>query len=260
MRVGRGLALLLAGTMLTGSVLADWSSHAVYVRWGSQFAEPANARDVHKTIAGYSYSAGVGDISRFANVEWLRSDADDPARNSRAGADEVYAVYRQHHWQSKGWALSWGLDAGTKNDAFAGAPRKLLAGVTHALPVSGGFAEVGLYAYKEWNYNGIVGRSVTFDPTWQLAAAWGVSVFDGAQWQGFAAVTGEKGRDGFGAPTAVESLVRTSLLWPLAEVAGGRLMAGPAVEWWQNKFGNQAGVGTENTVPMLWLEWRPGRT
>jgi hypothetical protein len=41
-----------------------------------------------------------------------------------------------------------------------------------AMPVSAGFWDIGVAAYKENNNNGIMGKSVSFDVAPSLSSAW----------------------------------------------------------------------------------------
>lgn len=79
--------------------------------------------------------------------------------------------YKSGYGYAKDLKLTARFDAGTKNTTFAPAPRKLRVGVAAALPVSAGFWDVGIQAYKESNHNGIVGKSVSFDVAPALVTA-----------------------------------------------------------------------------------------
>ena len=80
-----------------------------------------------------------------------------------------------------------------------------------------------------------------------------------AIFKGFVAITGEKGKDGFGNDTATETLLRTSVQWDLGGLAGlskGTFFAGVGYEYWKNKFGNQPSVpGSKTSAPTLHAEW-----
>ena len=86
-----------------------------------------------------------------------------------------------------GW--EFGLDFNCKNDAFAPRVQKFMTGPTMMFDVPG-FLNVGLLYIKEKNHNGIVGTSVDFDPTYRLAAAWGIPIKSiNSVFKGFATYT-----------------------------------------------------------------------
>ena len=157
--------------------------------------------------------------------------------------------------------MTFGFDAGSKDTAFAPKPLKLLIGPTVNLNIPMGFLDLSLLAYNETNNNGIVGKKVQFDTTYQFGALWGMFFNLGtpAKFTGFLAVTGPKGKDGFGNETETETLLRTSLQWDLGTLAGlnkGTFFAGIGYEYWKNKFGNRSGsTGSKNSVPVLVAEF-----
>ena len=64
--------------------------------------------------------------------------------------------------------------AGLSHTRFAPRPLKLLIGPTLNVALPVGFLDLSLLAYKETNNNGIVGKKVQFDTTYQVGATWGV--------------------------------------------------------------------------------------
>ena len=219
-------------------------------------------------FSGYKYG------TNFFSLDILRSLENDPAnRNSTSQAQELYVAYRSSVSSSKtlgmkydlgpvrDFSLTFGFDAGAKDTAFAPKPLKLLIGPTVNLNIPMGFLDLSLLAYNETNNNGIVGKKVQFDTTYQFGALWGMFFDLGtpAKFTGFMAITGAKGKDGFGVETETETLLRTSIQWDLGTLAGlnkGTFFAGVGYEYWKNKFGNPSGsTGSKNSVPVLVAEF-----
>jgi nucleoside-specific outer membrane channel protein Tsx len=269
-------ALVAAGlVVMTGTASAAvFSDTYLGYRYGPNFTEPSISGDVPKHIYMLGHFSAYKYGTNFFNLDILRSIENDPAagRGNTNQAQELYVSYR--HALSMGKTLgspvafgpvrdvsiTAGFDAGSKDTGFAPRPLKLLIGPTlnFALPV--GFLDLTLFAYNETNNNGIVGRKVQFDTTYQVGLAWGVPFTLGvpAIFKGFLAITGPKGKDGFGVETETETLLRASVQWDLGVLAGlnkGTVFAGVGYEYWKNKFGNPPGRGTETSTPTLHAEW-----
>lgn len=266
-----GLVAATAGT----ATAADFSDTFIGYRYSSSYTEPGIAQDVPKHIVQLGHFSTYKYGTNFFSLDILRSLENDPAccGPDASQAQELYLTYKHALSYSKvtGSKLSlgpirdgllmFGFDAGTKDTRFAPRPLKLVIGPAVSFALPAGFLEVSLLAYKESNNNGIVGREVDFDPTWQLGAAWAVPFTLGtsAVFKGFVSITGEKGKDGFGNDTATETLLRTSVQWDLGVLAGlnkGTVFAGVGYEYWKNKFGNQPSVpGSKTSAPTLHAEW-----
>jgi nucleoside-specific outer membrane channel protein Tsx len=219
--------------------------------------DPGIAVDVPKNIYTLGHFSGYKYGTNFFSVDILQSLANDPAhRNSTSQAQELYAVYRSalssrkilgtkyELGPVKDFLLTFGFDAGAKDTTFAPRPFKLLIGPTVNIALPVGFLDLSLLAYNETNNNGIVGKKVDFDTTWQVGALWGTFFNLGlpAKFTGFISVTGPKGKDGFGVQTVTETLMRASLQWDVGTLASlnkGTVFAGIGYEYWNNKFGNR---------------------
>lgn len=161
---------------------------------------------------------------------------------------------------AKDLSLTARIDAGSKNTTFAPAPLKLQLGVEAAMPVSAGFWNVGVAAYKETNNNGIVGKSVSFSVAPALNTAWAIPVGGIGTFGGFASIVGPKGKDGFGAETKTETLVQAKFMFDVMGPKSG-LTAGVGVEYWNNKFGCDNGTNfvknsCKATTPLLLVEYK----
>lgn len=253
---------------------AKWSDTSMSYRTGNQFREPAIAKNVSKDIVGFTHVSGYDYGQNFLNVDVLMSDKNDPARGGDTGAQEIYLVYAHQLYLGKVFdknlsfgpvkevALTTGFDLNTKDTAFAPKVRKLLVGPTLKFDIPKGFFDVSLLFYKEWNNNGIVGKSVNFDPTYRIAMAWGVPFSLGPvplSFEGFLNYTGEKGKDGFGVETDPETWSDMFIMADLGKMLMDKprtLRAGIGYEYIKNKFGSKDGsTGSKTTTPMIKVQW-----
>lgn len=264
--IGYFISATLAVAANSQAVAADWSDSSVGIRYGSNFSEAGVGKGIHKTIYNFSHASGDKLGTNYFTADVYKSDGNDPAANSFNGAQEIYGLYQRTFSFSKMLDKSDGFgpfkdislllraDMGTKNTSFAPRPRKYRAGLQAQLPVNNGFWDIGISAYQESNHNGIVGRDVRFKTTWSLTSAWSMPAGPGAI-QGFLAVTGPKGRDGFGNKTKTETLLRVSYL---VDVFGNGLKAGVAYEYWRNMYGNNEQMdstrGSRGGLPLLIVE------
>jgi len=255
------LAALALALAAPATHALDWSDNAFRYGWGPNFREPGvrtpegDGKDVAKSVLTFTHVDGYKWGGNFLNVNLLlSSDADPTNRNVNQGATEVYATYRHDLslnkiTRSKTFAfgpvrdvlLEAGVDMSTKNTAFA--PHKAMPVVGPALALNvPGFWNVAILLNKEWNNNGIVGKSVEFDTTVQFATSWGVPLFKlPLAFEGFANVNLPKGKDGFGNDTKTEVLLHPKLMWDLGPLWSSKgYQLGVGFEYWLNKFGNDA--------------------
>ncbi|HRP95797.1 MAG TPA: hypothetical protein PL143_06055 [Rhodocyclaceae bacterium] len=280
------LKALVAGTAVAATLAAVHSAHAAtwsdtYVgyRYGTRFTEPANPNKIEKHVLQFTHASGYAFGQNFLNLDILQSDRKDPARGSDSGATEAYLTYRhQLHLGTifdrtlafgpvKEVALTAGFDLNTKNTAFAPRKRMIVVGPTLKFDVPG-FLDLSLLYAREWNHCGLPAcglpgnrNSISFDPYLVVSAAWGIP-FEAAslplKFQGFVNYNTAKGRDYFNVKTKPETLMRTSLMLDLGQMAwGGKntLWAGIGYEYWRNKFGNHGKPGVDTRAPTLQLEW-----
>ncbi|HJV89287.1 MAG TPA: hypothetical protein VJ623_03200 [Holophagaceae bacterium] len=254
-----GLCALLGPTLAGG----DWSATSMGYRYGTQFREPGIQAAITKNTFTFTHANGYSLGENFFTVDLLRSDANDPSNGAGSeGAQEVYAVYRHDLSLGKLFrtslqagpirdvAFTAGFDYSAKNTEFAPAVRKILLGPTLAFAVPKGFVKLGLLYYKEKNHNSFgtgSDKNVSFDPTYQVALAWGLPVDLGpvaTSFQGFGTYTGAKGKDGNLKDTEPETLVRMAWLFDVGAAAGkkGTWLVGPGYEYWKNKFGNASPI------------------
>ncbi|MDB5928487.1 MAG: hypothetical protein JWR60_194 [Polaromonas sp.] len=263
------VSLLVAGT---AAMAADWSNATIGYRYAPSQSEPGVSDKVSKNILNFTYVSGDKLGSNFFTIDLLKSNSADPARNGGGGAQEWYGFYQRDFslkamtGNTTGYGFAKDIkfvgrvDAGTKNTAFAPSPRKLRVGVSAAMPVTAGFWDIGIQAYKEANHNGIVGKAVHFDTAPALVTAWLIPVGSLGAFSGFVDVIGPKGKDGFGIETKTEVLARAKFMFNVMGAASG-LTAGFGIEHWSNKFGNDNSIaGVRNsakaTTPLLLVEYK----
>lgn len=253
---------------------ANWSDTSISYRYGEKFNEPAISDDVSKDIVGFTHVSGYDYGQNFLNVDILMSDSKDPAKGGDTGAQEIYVVYAHQLYLGKVFdknlsfgpvkeiALTTGLDWNSKDTAFAPKVRKILVGPTLKFDIPKGFFDVSLLYYKEWNNNGIVGKSVEFDPTYRIAMAWGIPFNVGSvplSFEGFLNYTGKKGKDGFGVKTDPETWTNMFVMADVGQMLMGKprtLRAGIGYEHINNKFGSKEGsTGSETNTPMIKVQW-----
>jgi len=278
----RSLAAALTALTLAAPLAHAFSDTSINYRYGPNFTEPgvadANGQsaEIAKNIVGFKHLSSYRYGTNFVNVDILDSiGSSDPANNSSDGAQELYALYRNtvSFKQVSGTerfktgmlrdvGLTVGFDANTKNTSFAPRKRSMIIGPTLSFDVPG-FYNVTAGVYKENNHNGIVGSSVNFDATWAIESSWGVP-FNVAglplSFEGLLNVTGPKGKDGFGAETKTELLLRPALMLDAGALAGApanTFRVGLGWEYWYNKFGNDhtKGTGALQSTPYLQVEY-----
>lgn len=268
--------LALAGALLAVpavSQAATWSDTFVGYRYGTDFREPNNTKDVEKHILQFTHASGYSVGQNFVNLDIFQSDKADKAQNSTSGATEFYLTYRHQVHLGKAFdkslafgpvkevAVTAGFDLNTKNSRVSPRKRLLVVGPTLKFDVPG-FLDVSLLFGKEWNNNSL-GKvnEVSFDPQWIISAAWGIPFNAGPvplKFQGFANYLSEKGDDYNGKKTKAETLMRASLMVDVGQMVWGKkntLLMGVGYEYWRNKFGNHGIQGVDVDAPTFQMEW-----
>jgi len=263
------ITLCLASAFAVSANAADWSSDTVGYRYVPSESEPGVSSNVVKNIVSFTHVSGDKLGMNLFSIDLLRSNLADPANGGGDGAQEWYGFYKRSFslkaltGRQEGYGffkdikLNARIDAGTKNTAFAPQPVKGRVGASVDLPVSAGFWDVGFDIYRETNHNGIGNvKYVKFDYAPALTSAWAIPVASVGTLEGFLDVIGPKGKDGFGAQTRTEVLLRTSFMFDVLGSNSG-LKAGVGVESWKNKFGCSAGTSSCNaTTPMVLVSYK----
>ena len=270
--------LAVAGALLAAPAVSQavtWSDTFIGYRYGTDFREPNNARDVEKHILQFTHASGYSVGQNFVNLDIFQSDKADPTeRGGSNGATEFYLTYRHQVHLGKAFdkrlafgpvkevAITAGVDLNTKNSPVQPRKRLLVIGPTLKFDVPG-FLDVSLLFGKEWNHNnfGTVEKEIAFDPQWIISAAWGIPFNAGPvplKFQGFANYLSKRGEDYNGKKTKAETLMRTSLMVDVGQMAWGKkntLWVGVGYEYWRNKFGNHGIQGVDVNAPTFQMEW-----
>ena len=241
---------------------ADWSDTSIGYRYGTDFSEPFNGKDIHKNIFNLTHVSGYKYGTNFFNVDLLQSDSTD------GNAQEAYIVYRHTldigkvsganlaFGPVRGVGLTAGFDWNTKNDPnYASRKRMLVLGPTLMVDVPG-FLNVSLLLLHESNFpKGITSR-YTYDVHPMLNLAWGLPVSTtGLSFEGYMNYIATKGKNEFGGGTAPETNIDMALMYDVGTAAGigkNTVRVGVGYQYWRNKFGNLHSVpGATAKTPML---------
>jgi nucleoside-specific outer membrane channel protein Tsx len=270
------IAIALLAVQSHAWAQGNFNDTSLGVRDGPWISNPGGgkgSRDVNKIIVNLGYF-GVWDYgSNFANVDVLFSNANEPAYNSPGGSTEFYAVYRGQLSPDKIFGLNtkfgpiqainfeFGGDAESENTQFAPDKKLLIAGPNFHFDLNPGFLTVGVHVSKEWNNNGIAGRSVSFAATPEFEFVWLYPLtFTGLPLdiRGFLNVVMPKGQDGFGGNTYTEILTRPQLQLDIGKMIFNKPHKPDlylAVEFWQHKFGNSSQLsGSTEVSPVIGME------
>ncbi len=269
-------AAALVVTAAQARAQGNFSDTSIGLRDGPFISNPGGgkgSRNVNKIIVNLGHFDVWDYGSNFFNVDVLFSNANEPANNSPGGSTEFYGVYRGQLSPDKIFGLNtkigpfsainfeFGGDAESENTQFAPDKKLLILGPNFHLNVPAGFVNIGVHFSKEWNNNGIVGRTVNFAAAPEFEIVWLYPLnFTGLplDFRGFANFVLPKGKDGFGDHTYTEILARPQLQLDV----GSMLYHRPhkpdvyfAVEFWEHKFGNGSNVsGSEEISPEVGIE------
>lgn len=270
--------VLAAGTLAlatAGAHAMDWSDTFVGFRYGEHFTEPGVSKKVQKEIYQLSHASGYSLGQHFFNLDIVKSDSNDPKKDSDSGALEGYLVYRHQLYLSKVFdrsfafgpvkevALSGGVEMNYKNTDFSTRKRQLLVGPTLKFDVPG-YLDLSLFYSMEWNHCGLTvcqTENIEYDPYYVVHLAWGLPFQVGEvpfKFHGFASYKTEKGKDYFRKDTGEESLIRTALMVDVGKLTFGeknKLWVGPGYEYWRHKYGAIKKPGVNTYAPTLHVEW-----
>lgn len=277
---------LAAATLCSLSTqAADWSDTSIGYRYGTDFAEPFNSKEISKNILNFSHVSGYKYGSNFFNADLLMSDDKDPSSlGSGSGAQEVYVVYRHtldlgkvtskdfKFGPVRGMGAVVGFDFNTKTDVgYNSKKRMVVVGPSFMMDVPG-FLNVSLLALWESNNPsrsaGATGPALptsrySYDVHPMLNLVWGMPV-PGVPlaFEGFANFIASKGKNETGGDTAAETNIDMQVMYDLSGVMGAKpktFRVGLEYQWWKNKFGNNsdgfAGKGAFAKTSMVRAEY-----
>ena len=158
-------------------------------------------------------------------------------------------------------AIQAGMNLETKNSDYAPQERTLYFGPSFQFRVGGGFVNVALQLRKEWNHNGHLGVSESYDLGFNVEPVWHLPFRLGGvhlALDGFAAYNTPKGKDAAGRDTRAELIARPLLKIDLGTLAGRKprvLELGVGFEYWHNMFGKAADrvPGAKQLTPVFAL-------
>ncbi len=221
---------------------------------------PRNTLNIFHTDA---WEYGTNSLS----LDIIRYGSQDPAgrglpyiQNYDFGSTEAYGIYRGTLSLNamtgtkvfaipglvKDISLAYGFDLNTKNNSFGPETRKVLGGLSFALDVPVGFFNLGVYAQKEWNRNGLAGapyRNVEFStvPHIETVFKFPLTFTDlPLSVSGFNSINLYTGREWFGQPVKTEWISRTTLALDLGKLIydqPNRADVFVGFQYWLNKFG-----------------------
>lgn len=267
-------ALTLSSTAVAANA-AQWSDTFVGFRYGEHYSEPPVDKKIQKEIYQLGHTSGNEWGMNFFNLDVLKSDSNDPKKDSDSGAVEAYLVYRHQLFLSKVFdrslrygpikdiALTGGVELNYKNNDFSTRKRQLLVGPTLKFDVPG-YLDLSLLYSMEWNHCGLPAcktENIEFDPYYVVHLAWGYPFQFGEvplKFHGFASYKTAKGKDYFDDDTGEESLIRGALMVDVGKLLFGTkntFWAGPGYEWWHHKYGAMHKPGVNSHAPTIHMEW-----
>lgn len=257
------LALLAVAMLVTATAApaADWTDLFVGWRYCYHVYDPNIDPPIIKNVVQFTTANRYSLGSNFLNVDVLMSNSNDPANGAGSGgAQEIYVTYRHQLSLNKAFgagikskairdlSVTLGGDLNSKNTAFAPGKRMIVFGPTLNFEIPKGFADLGVWYYKEWTHNSFAAtgeRDVEFAGTVMVNASWSVPVpiskSVSSTFKGFAYVTFPKGVDAVGVDTVTEVLSRITWQFDVGSLMGvkkGTIYLGPGYELWWHKFGN----------------------
>lgn len=243
----------------------DWTNNSLSYRYGTQFREPFNTRDIAKNIVSFTHANGYTYGTNFLRVEHLISDGND------SNAKETYIIYRHtldlgkisgedlKFGPVRGVGLTGGFDWNTKNDPGYGSKKQMLVlGPTLMMDVPG-LLNISALMLWESNKPARISDRYDYDPHPMLNVVWRLPIGSlPLAFDGFINYISAKGQNEFGRPTAPEFNFDGQIMYDLGTQMGmpkNRMRVGLQYQYWRNKFGNPSTVpGSLAKTPMVRVE------
>lgn len=293
----RGILLLLA--CLCAAVASDAFAQGGGTAPEAPYRPPTFADDTLMYVFGPAYrnpftvtpsQPDGADISRHAielkhvdswkyghnivEIVFKKSSEVEPAAGGGEGAAGFYGIFRSGLGINRlagrplvaigplrDVAIQAGFNLETKNSGFAPQERTLYFGPSLQLRVGQGFVHVALQLRKEWNHNGHLGVTESYEVGFNVEPVWHLPFRLGRvplAFDGFAAYNSPKGKDAAGHDTRAEIIAR-----PLVKLDVGALVAGKSrllelgvgIDYWHNLFGKDADkvAGADQLTPVFVL-------
>lgn len=192
----------------------------------------------------------------FAEIIIKKSSDVEPAAGGGEGTLGLYAIFRAGVGINrvvgrpviavgplKDVDIQAGLNLETKNSAYAPQERTLYVGPNLQFRFGRGFLNVGLQLRKEWNHNGNLGVTESYDIGLNVEPVWHFPFRLGRihlAFDGFADYNTPKGKDAAGRDTCAEFITRPLLKLDISPIVGAKarvLELGAGFEYWHNMFG-----------------------
>ena len=232
-----------------------------------------NAADIARNAIEYSHLGFWALGSNFADVMVSQSSMVEPASGGGSGATEVYAILRSNvglneatgtsafrRGPMRNLSIELGANLETKNSSFAPAEKTIYFGPKLLFAVPRGYLNVGLHLRKEWNHEGVLGKSENYAPDFNIEPTWMFPFSIGSvrlAYTGFADYNTQKGNDSFGNATVGEFLVRNAVTVDIGAVLFKRahfLDLNGGFWYWHNEYGKpSSNPGAEQMTPMIGL-------
>lgn len=246
--------------------------------------DTGKAANIARNSVEYTHAGRLGIFNNFADVTLSQSSMAEPAANAGTGATEIYAILRPgvslngvtrsaifRRGPLRDISFEVGANLETKNSSYAPAERTLYIGPALQFALPRGFFNVGLHARKEWNHEGVLGKSENYSPNFNIEPNWMIPFALGKvhfAYSGFAEYNTAKGKDSFGSDTVPEFLLRNTLA---IDIGAPLLHRNQLVElqagfwYWHNEYGKPSSdPGAEQMTPIFGLTFyldggRPAR-
>jgi len=233
----------------------------------------AKAADIERNAIEYSHLGFWTLGSNFADVMVSKSSMAEPASGGGSGATEAYVILRSNiglneatgtsafrKGPMRNLSIELGANLETKNSSFAPAEKTIYFGPDIQFAVPRGYFNVGLHLRKEWNHEGVLGKSENYDPDFNIEPTWMFPFTIGPvhlAYTGFADYNTQKGNDSFGNPTVGEFLLRNAVTVDIGAVLFKRaqlLDLSGGFWYWHNEYGKPASnPGAEQMTPIIGL-------
>lgn len=237
------------------------------------------AADIERNSIEYTHTGSWGMLNNFADLTVAQSDKAEPASGGGSGATELYAILRPgislnaltntttfRKGPLRDITVEVGANLETKNSSYAPSEKTLYIGPKLEFALPRGFFNVGLHYRKEWNHEGVLGKSEHYDPDFNIEPAWLLPFKVGKvhlAYAGFADYNTAKGKDSFGSETVGEFLLRNTLALDVGALLFGRaeLIDVTGGFWyWHNEYGKPSSdPGAEQMTPLFGLAFHLDR-
>lgn len=229
------------------------------------------AAAIARNALEYTHASFWALGSTFADVMVNQSNMVEPAAGGGVGATELYATLRSDvglkeatgsaafgNGPLRDVSIELGANLETKNSSYAPGERTLYFGPKFQFAMPKGYFNVGVHLRKEWNHEGVLGRSENYDPDFNIEPTWLLPFRVGnthLAYTGFADYNTQKGKDSFGSATAAEFLVRN---YVAVDIGGLLLHKSRVLDlncgfwYWHNEYGKPwSDAGASQMTPMF---------